>query len=138
MARIPPEAVATARTAASATKYHDGHRSASGSVAETTIDAAPNQNTLTRGAIRDLEPRTSRRPVRKIALTASGPPAISSQLSVSGIPPSDTADNDPSMTRATASLVLAITWAAAAGSAAIPKTTRMLPRAGAERLDALR
>lgn len=94
MARIPPEAVATARTAASATKYHDGHRSASGNAAETAIHAAPNQHTLTRGAIRDLEPTTYAPASAQIAVTPRGMPAISSQLSVPGVvcPPSDTAD----------------------------------------------
>ena len=82
MARRPPEAVATARTAGNATKYHDGHRSASGSAAETAIHAAPNQNTLTRGAIRDLEPRTYAPARAQTALTASGMPAICRQLRV--------------------------------------------------------
>src|SRR5687767_5897503 len=107
MARMPPEAVATARTTGNATKYHDGHRSASGSAADTAIHAAPNQHTLTRGAIRDLEPRTYAAASAQKALTASGLPAISSQLSVSGIPPS-TAEKDPSMIPATPRLMLAI------------------------------
>src|SRR5688500_13033174 len=91
MARIPPEAVATARTAGNATKYHDGHRNVSGSAADTAIHAAPNQHTLTRGAIRVLAPRTYAPASAQTALTASGMPAISSQLRVSGFvcPPSD-------------------------------------------------